>query len=84
MAGILREGKSSLLCNHRLIRKYKEKLTTIYTIDSAYGSARQVFDFVGAPLPQGATRMQSGMPYLLWRAAWDFSQAYCADSRAID
>jgi hypothetical protein len=48
---------------------------TINTIDSAYSSARQVFDFVGAPLPQGATRMHSGLPYLLWRAAWDFSQA---------
>jgi hypothetical protein len=79
------EGKipfsSAKYFRDRVWSKYEDVLvekldsSTIYTIDTAYSAARQVYDFVGAPLPQGATRLQSGLPYLLWRAAWDFSQA---------
>jgi hypothetical protein len=47
----------------------------IYAIDGAYNAARQVFDFVGAPLPQGATRLSPQLRYNLWRVASDFSQA---------
>lgn len=47
---------------------------TIYAVDSAYRSARQVFDFVGAPLPQGATTWNISLRYLLWRCASDFSK----------
>jgi len=48
---------------------------TIYSINSAYSSARQVFDLVGALLPQGATLLAPQLPYLLWRVAADFSKA---------
>jgi hypothetical protein len=47
---------------------------SVYAIDRAYSGARQVFDFVGEPLPQGATRLQWDLRYDLWRAASDFAE----------
>lgn len=79
------EGKipfsSAKYFRDRIWQKYEDVLVenlgcaTIYAIDSAYNSARQAFDFVGAPLPQGATRMNVDLRYFLWRAAADFSEA---------
>jgi hypothetical protein len=47
---------------------------SVYAIDRAYSGARQVFDFVGEPLPQAATRLQWDLRYDLWRAASDFAE----------
>jgi hypothetical protein len=62
------EGKipfsSAKYFRDRIWQKYEDVLVenlgsaTIYTIDCAYNSARQAFDFVDAPLPQGATRIK--------------------------
>lgn len=65
----------------RVWQKYEDVLVenldsaTIYTVDSAYTSARQIFDFVGAPLPQGATKVKLDLPFDLWGVASDFSRA---------
>jgi hypothetical protein len=65
----------------RVWSKYEDVLVenlnsaTIYTVDSAYASARQTFDFVGAPLPQGATKINLNLPFMLWRVASGFSTA---------
>jgi len=77
------EGKipfsSAKYFRDRVWLKYEDVLVenlasaTIYAIDGAYSSARRVFDIVGAPLAQGATRLSPQLPYLLWRVAWDFS-----------
>jgi len=48
---------------------------TLYTVDAAYSSARQIFDYAGAPLPQGATQLQPSLRYSLWRVASDLAKA---------
>jgi hypothetical protein len=85
LAAQAHEGKipfsSAKYFRDRAWSKYEDVLVenldspSINTIDSAYSSARQVFDFVGAPLPQGATKMKLDLPYNLWRAASDFAGA---------
>jgi hypothetical protein len=47
----------------------------IYTVDTAYSGAHQVFDMVGSPLPSGSTLLSPQLPYNLWRVALDFSKA---------
>jgi hypothetical protein len=79
------EGKilfsSAKYFRDRVWSKYEDVLVenldsaTIYTVDSAYSSARQTFDFVGAPLPKGATRLNLGLRFTLWQVASEFSKA---------
>lgn len=78
------EGKipfpSAKYFRDRVWWKYEDALgenldsATIYSVDTAYSSARQTFDFVGAPLPQGATRLHPSLRCNLWRVASDFSK----------
>jgi hypothetical protein len=79
------EGKipfsSAKYFRDRVWSKYEDVLlenldaATISALDGAYGSARQVFDLVGAPISQGATYLHPSFPYILWRVASDFSKA---------